>query len=65
MFSGFRFSSRIFLMNDEIAEEAIRKRRRLLHLKVLELVLGDLVRDEGVKKTQALLVWYARRLRDF
>lgn len=50
---------------DKAAEEAVRKRRRLLHLKVLELVLGDLVRDDGVKKTQALLIWYARQLRDF
>lgn len=52
-------------MNDKNAEEAVKKHRRLLHLKVLELVLGDLVRDDGVKKTQALLIWYAKRLRDF
>lgn len=50
---------------DKAAEEAVKKRRRLLHLKVLELVLGDLVRDDGVKKTQALLIWYAKQLRDF
>lgn len=52
-------------MNDKEAEKAVKKHRRLLHLKVLELVLGDLVRDEGVTKTQALLIWYARKLRDF
>lgn len=50
---------------DEAAEAAIRKHRRLLHLKVLELVLGDMVRDDGVGEVRKTLLWYARKLRDF
>lgn len=50
---------------DDYAEKVVMERRRLLHLKVLELVLGDMVRDEGVKEVRKKLVWYARQLKHF
>jgi hypothetical protein len=50
---------------NEAAEEALRKHRRLLHLKTLELVLSDMIREDGIKTVQELLSWYIERLDEF
>lgn len=50
---------------DDFAEKVVVERRRLLHLKVLELVLGDMVRDDGVSEVRKKLIWYARQLKYF
>lgn len=50
---------------DRAAARAIDRHERLLHLKTLELLLGSMVRRSGIRKVQRLLVWYARRLKEF
>lgn len=46
-------------------EEAVAKHQRLLHHKVLELVLGDMVRDEGIHAVREKLLWYYFHLAEF
>lgn len=50
---------------DKAAIEALEKHERLLHLKVMELLLGSMVRRQGVKETRKILLQYARDLREF
>jgi hypothetical protein len=50
---------------DELAKEAIIKHQRLLHDKVLELVLGDMIALNGVKATREKLKWWYDHLREF
>lgn len=50
---------------NEAAEAALKKHRRLLHLKTLELLISDMVRDEGIGRVQDILSWYIARLDDF
>ena len=50
---------------DRAAQSAIDRHERLLHAKVLELVLGSMVAWSGVREVRRLLLWYARRLREF
>lgn len=54
--------------HDRIAElAAIAKQRQdhKLHLNTLELVIHAMVHNTSVKETRALLLWYARHLREF
>jgi hypothetical protein len=50
---------------DKKGEEAVAKHQRLLHHKVLELVLGDMVRDEGISSVREKLLWYYFHLAEF
>lgn len=50
---------------DKAAIEALDKHERLLHLKVMELLLGAMVHRMGVKETRKVLLQYARDLREF
>lgn len=50
---------------EKAAIEALDKHERLLHLKVMELLLGAMVRRQGVRETRKLLLRYARDLREF
>jgi hypothetical protein len=50
---------------DERGEKAIAKHQRLLHHKVLELVLGDMCRDEGIHSVREKLLWYYFHLAEF
>lgn len=50
---------------DRAARDAIAKHERLLHLKVMELLLGAMVQRQGVRETRKLLLRYARDLREF
>lgn len=50
---------------DKAARAAIEKHERLLHLKVMELLLGAMVHRVGVKETRKVLLQYARDLREF
>lgn len=55
-------------MNEEInaaAEKAIDKHERLLQVKTMELLLGSMIRRQGVRETRKLLLWYAKNLREF
>ncbi len=47
------------------AKLAIEKHQRLLHSKTLELLLGDMVALDGVKKTREKLKWYYDHLEEF
>ena len=50
---------------DRAAAAAIARHERLLHAKTLELLLGSMVARSGVREVRRLLLWYARRLREF
>lgn len=50
---------------DQAAEDAIKRYRRLLHFKTLELLLCDMVREDGIEATQGVLEWYIKRLDEF
>lgn len=50
---------------DDAVIKAIDRHERLLHLKTLELLLGSMVARSGVREVRRLLLWYARRLREF
>jgi hypothetical protein len=50
---------------DKAALSALDKHERLLHLKVMELLLGSMVRRQGIRETRKLLLRYARDLREF
>lgn len=50
---------------ERAAQQALDKHERLLHLKVMELLLGAMVRRQGVRETRKLLLRYARDLREF
>lgn len=50
---------------EKAAQEALDKHERLLHLKVMELLLGAMVQRQGVRETRKLLLRYARDLREF
>lgn len=52
-------------MDDDIAKRAVDKHQRLLHSKVLELVLGDMVAIDGVHETRKKLIWYWEHLAEF
>jgi hypothetical protein len=45
--------------------DAIDKHERLLHHKTLELLLGSMIARSGVNETRRILLWYARRLKEF
>jgi hypothetical protein len=50
---------------DDAAERAIKKHQQLLHGKVLELVLGEMVATDGVHETRQKLKWYYNHLEEF
>ena len=50
---------------DRAVTRAIDRHERLLHHKTLELLLGSMVARSGVREVRRLLLWYARRLREF
>ena len=50
---------------DRAAARAIDRHERLMHLKTMELLLGSMVRRSGIREVRRLLVWYARRLKEF
>jgi hypothetical protein len=52
-------------MDDEIAKKAVDKHQRLLYNKTLELVLGELIRMDGVHMTREKLKWYYDHLEEF
>ena len=47
---------------EKAAITALDKHERLLQLKVMELLLGAMVRRQGVKETRKILLQYARDL---
>lgn len=50
---------------EKLAKLAIEKHQRLLHNKTLELLLGDMVALDGVRKTREKLKWYYEHLAEF
>jgi len=50
---------------EKLAKLAIEKHQRLLHSKTLELLLGDMVALDGVRKTREKLKWYYDHLAEF
>jgi hypothetical protein len=50
---------------DRAVASAIDRHERLLHHKTMELLLGSMVARQGVREVRRLLLWYARRLREF
>lgn len=50
---------------EKAAIAALDKHERLLQLKVMELLLGSMVRRQGIKETRKILLQYARDLREF
>lgn len=52
-------------MDDKRAEQAIAKHQRLLYNKTLELVLGELIRMDGVSNVRDKLKWYYDHLEEF
>ena len=50
---------------DEAARKAVEKHQRLLHNKVFELVLGDMVAMDGIRKTRIKLKWWYDHLEEF
>ncbi len=50
---------------DKAAIAALDKHERLLHLKVMELLLGAMIHRQGIRETRKLLLRYARDLREF
>lgn len=47
------------------AKKAVEKHQRLLHSKVLELVLGDMIAMDGIKEVRKRLKWYYDHLAEF
>lgn len=50
---------------DRAAQDALDRHQRLLHQKVLELVLGAMVAQDGTREVRRLLLWYAKQLKWF
>lgn len=50
---------------ERLTKLAIEKHQRLLHSKTLELLLGNMVALDGVKKTREKLKWYYDHLAEF
>lgn len=50
---------------DRAATRAIDRHERLLHHKMLELLLGSMVARSGAREVRRLLLWYARHLKEF
>lgn len=50
---------------EQLAKLAIEKHQRLLHDKVLELLLGDMVALNGVHVVREKLLWYYNHLEEF
>jgi hypothetical protein len=50
---------------DRAAKQAVEKHQRLLYNKTLELVLGELIRMDGVHLTREKLKWYYDHLEEF
>lgn len=50
---------------DRAARLAIDKHQRLLHNKVLELVLGDMIAKDGVHRVREKLKWWYDHLEEF
>lgn len=50
---------------DKAVKAAIKKHNQLLHAKVLELVLGEMVATDGVHETRKKLKWYYDHLEEF
>lgn len=50
---------------DRAVQQAIEKHQKLLHSKVLELVLGEMVAMDGVRETREKLMWYYNHLAEF
>ena len=50
---------------DKAAKTAVAKHQRLLHHKVLELVLGDMIAQEGIHSVREKLMWYYLHLAEF
>jgi len=50
---------------NEAATKAVEKHQRLLHSKVLELVLGDMIAMDGVHLARERLRWYYDHLAEF
>ena len=50
---------------EKLAKLAIEKHQRLLHTKVLELVLGDMIAMDGIHETRKKLLWYYEHLAEF
>lgn len=50
---------------DNAVKKAIEKHQRLLHSKVLELVLGEMIAMDGVTQTRQKLLWYYEHLAEF
>lgn len=50
---------------ERLAQQAVAKHRRLLHLKTMELLLGDMIRTMGVTETRKLLTRYLCDLGEF
>ena len=52
-------------MNDDHAEEAVRRHDAYFHDHVLKMVLGNMVRLLGVYETRRLVLRYTRNLKWF
>jgi len=50
---------------DRAARSAVDKHQRLLHNKVLELVLGDMIAKDGVHQVRTKLKWWYDHLEEF
>lgn len=50
---------------ERAARIAIEKHQRLLHTKVLELVLGDMIAMDGVRAVRERIRWYYDHLAEF
>lgn len=50
---------------DDLAKEAVENHQRLLHAKVLELVLGEMVELDGINSVRKKLKWYYDHLKEF
>lgn len=50
-------------MNDQIADNAVRARRRRLLLNTIEIALGELAHTEGVTATRGIILRFARQLK--
>lgn len=49
-------------MNDKIARDAIKRRRRKLIMNSLEIMLGDLVAMDGIPATRDVLIRFLEQL---
>lgn len=52
-------------MNDDQAEDAVRRHDAYFHDHVLKMVLGNMVRLLGVRETRRLVLRYTRNLKWF